>query len=161
MLNSSLFNKQLICVVEEKLSREQVITELSNKLIKEGYVKKSYTRAVLEREMIFPTGLPTEPYAVAIPHTDIEHVIKPGIAFATLKKHVMFNVMGDPDNEIAVRLVFMLAMSERHMQIEILEDLMNALQDRDKNRQLVETIDIVEIEKILKHFTRYNKGKSD
>lgn len=40
-------------------------------LLKEkGYVRDSFLDAILAREKAYPTGLPTLPVAIALPHTD-------------------------------------------------------------------------------------------
>ncbi len=74
-------------------SSEESIRKMSKFLREAGYVKASFEDAVLSREEMFPTGLPTPEIGVAIPHTDPEHVIYPTIAIAILKKPVEFKQM--------------------------------------------------------------------
>jgi PTS system galactitol-specific IIA component len=126
----NLLNPELIKMDMEAKNKEEVIKELANLLISKGYVKESYLEAILERERAFPTGLPTDGVGVAIPHADIKHVLKPGIAIAILKNAVKFNVMGNPDEEVNVKLVFMLAIKEPNMQINLLKNLVTIFQDK-------------------------------
>ena len=81
-------------------TREEALAELAKMLMANNYVHASFAQAVLHRENEFPTGLPTNPVGVAIPHTDIEHVISPAIAVSILANPVQFNEMGNPDNQV-------------------------------------------------------------
>lgn len=123
MLNSALLNSSLIHLDVIAENKDDAIKILANSLISNGYAKKSYLEAVLERERVFPTGLPTKGVGVAIPHTDTIHVINPAIALAVLKDPVKFNEMGNPTNEIDVRLVFMLAIKNPDAQLILLQQL--------------------------------------
>lgn len=45
-------------------SKEELLSQLGGVLEDKGYVKDTYVDAILEREKIFPTGLPTAGVAV-------------------------------------------------------------------------------------------------
>lgn len=137
-LDTSLFSGDIMIINSDANSKEKIIKELAKKLYEEKYVKESYMEAVLKREEAYPTGIPTKPIGVAIPHTDIEHIIKPGIAVATLINPVTFNEMGAPENVVDVRVVFMLAVAEPHMQIQLLQGLMSIIQNKDIVLNLLE-----------------------
>ena len=64
------FGKSLVFIDVAFDTAEQVIRFGADELYKTGYVKESYGASVAERERDFPTGLPTEPYGIAIPHTN-------------------------------------------------------------------------------------------
>lgn len=99
---------------------------MSEILIEKGYVKESFTKGILDREEMFPTGLDTEGVIkVAIPHTDAKHVITPAILIAKLKKPIVFKEMGSDTNEVKVSLIFMLALHSHEEQLETLNKLMN------------------------------------
>src|SRR6218665_1796555 len=54
-----------------------------------GYVRPRFGDGVAERERTFPTGLKMQGGGnVALPHTDPCHVLKAGVALATLKESV-------------------------------------------------------------------------
>lgn len=111
---------------------DEVIRALSAKLYESGHVKPSHAGATLAREATHPTGLPTEgPFCVAIPHADPEHVIRPAIGLATLAEAVDFRNMEDPDESLPVRLVFMLAFTDKDKQIEALQMVAGMLQSPD------------------------------
>jgi PTS system galactitol-specific IIA component len=62
---------------------KDVITHLGKLLFDAGYVRDSFVDAALDRESRLPTGLPLSgDVNAAIPHTEVEHVLKPGLAIA-------------------------------------------------------------------------------
>ncbi|GHC64297.1 PTS sugar transporter subunit IIA [Limoniibacter endophyticus] len=112
-------------------SSEEVIRALAAKLEALGYVKPSYVEAVLKREATMPTGLPMGDAKrnVAVPHTDPEHVLKPGIALATLTTPVNFANMEDPDEAVPVSTIVMLALNDKDAQVEMLSTIIATIQD--------------------------------
>lgn len=120
---------ELILLDVKAENQFELLEKVADNLHQLGYVKESYKNAVIEREKIFATGLPTLLGGVAIPHTDIQHVEKPAISIARLEKPVKFIIMGDDSATVDVDLIFMLAMKEEHAQLELLQSLMGILQD--------------------------------
>lgn len=109
---------------------EDVVTALGDRLLEAGYVKDSFVQAALSREQTMPTGLPLSgEINAAIPHTDIEHVVKPGVAMATLAEPIIFQNMAFPDEAVKVRLVFLLALDQPKAQIEMLQEIASVLQN--------------------------------
>jgi PTS system galactitol-specific IIA component len=128
-LNQYLSESNILLGLEAESSSE-VIRQLGQTLLEDGYVKDSYIDAVLEREQTLPTGLPLGgDVNVAIPHTDIEHVIKSAVAMATLAKPVIFQNMVDPTESVEIKIVFLLALEEPHAQIEMLQEVAGVVQD--------------------------------
>lgn len=109
-------------------SKEEAITRLSHLLLERGYVRDSFAQAVLEREKVFATGLPTVDVKVAIPHTDVEHVIRPALAVGVLKEPVEFQEMGSPENTIQAEIIFLLAMTDPQAQLSLLQKLVQLFQ---------------------------------
>jgi galactitol PTS system EIIA component len=109
---------------------EDIITQLGGLLLAAGYVKESFITAALEREQTMPTGLPLAgDFNAAIPHTEVEHVLQPGVAFATLSKPVGFRNMVMPDEIVPVSLVFLLALDQPKAQIGMLQEIAGILQN--------------------------------
>lgn len=75
---------------------------------------------VLKREATYPTGLPTEPPCVAIPHTDHKYVRHNAIAVGILPEPVEFADMGGDPDPVHVRVIFLLALSESNKQLNAL-----------------------------------------
>ena len=123
---------QAIELQSEAKTNEEIIRILAGKLEQLGYVKPSYADAVVARELSMPNGLPLERVDnVAVPHTDPEHVIKAGVAFATLKSPISFANMEDPEETVPVGYVFLLAIDDKDKQIETLQQIMTTIQDAD------------------------------
>lgn len=135
MSNVSFDEALIIRNLDGKDSTE-VLKCMAANLYKQGYVRDSYADAVIMREENFATGLPTNGYGVAIPHTDIEHVYKSAISFAVLKDPVEFGIMGEETEKTPVKLVFMLAMHDSHSQLAMLQNLMSIFQDEEELKYL-------------------------
>ena len=159
MQQTTLINADIIMLNLENVDKTKVLTVMANRLIDKGYVKESYLPAVLNREEEYPTGLPTNGVGVAIPHADTKHVLKPGIAVATLKDPVKFNVMGNPEQEIDVKLLFMLAIKEPEVQVNILKKLESIFQAKEHLIKLISINCEKELDDILK--SQLNKDDED
>lgn len=142
---------KVIQIKLEAKNKEEVLNIMSNILKNEGYVKESYCDAIIEREKIFATGISTGEYSIAIPHTDAEHINKPMIAVATLKNPVKFIEMGSSDQEVSVKIVFMLAMTDKNRQVKLLSNLMTIVQDK---KMLKKIYGINEKEKLIELLNR-------
>lgn len=129
---------------------EGVMQHLGATLIKEGYAKKSYVEALISREKEYPTGLNVDGFGVAIPHTDIQHVIRGGIAIGILKNPVTFIQMGSDDEEVDVQIIFMLAVANPNEHIENLQKIITIIQDKEILIKLSKVSDSKEIIEIIK-----------
>ena len=119
-------------------SSTDVLEKMGAHLLKGGYVRDSFVAAICERERIFPTGLPGRDFGIALPHADSSHVIRPGIAVANLPTGVPFQMMGTPDVEVNVRLVFMLLVESPDKQLDWLKNLMLVVKNHDLMQKLVD-----------------------
>lgn len=158
MLDLKLLDQNLVMINLEAETQQEALEKLAGRLYETGYVKDTYAQAILEREKVFPTGLPTEGYGVAIPHTDVEHVHKPAVALGILQKPVKFNLMGDlnPESQIDVQIMFMLALKEPHMQLKLLQDIMEMIQDQELLKKMVEAKNV---EALIQTTEEYAKTK--
>nr|WP_077329175.1 PTS sugar transporter subunit IIA [Virgibacillus siamensis] len=137
-MSELFFDESVILLDLDSKNKEEVLTEMSQNLYNKGLVKESYCAAVIARENEFATGLPTKTVSVAIPHTDVEHVNQKTISIAVLKNPVSFGVMGDPDAETPVKVVFLLAMDQAHSQLSLLQNLMQIFQNEETLTKLTE-----------------------
>jgi len=109
---------------------KEVITHLGKLLLDAGYVRETFVEAALDRESRLPTGLPLSGEVnAAIPHTEVEHVLKPGLAMATLSKPVPFQNMVSPGEAVPCQLVFVMALDQPKAQIEMLQEIAVILQN--------------------------------
>ena len=141
--------EELIIPGLEAKSSDDIFEALGGKLVKQGYCKESYVQALKDREAEFPTGINTGEKGVAIPHTDVSHVNKKGIAIATLKQPVEFVEMGTDDEYVNAQVIFMLAVDEKG-HLELLQAILAVLQDQEVLKKLIKAKDAKEIIEIIK-----------
>ena len=116
---------------------KEVLEQMASALQEEGYVKETFSDAIIQREISFPTGLPMGGINVAIPHTDPEHVNKAGFCLGILDKPVTFNVMATEGEKVDVSVVFMLAIKRKEDQLENLQKLIAICQDQEMLKALL------------------------
>jgi PTS system galactitol-specific IIA component len=136
------------------MDSKTLIDLLAARLHMQGYVTAEYGQLTYLRECEHPTGLPTNPFCIAIPHAGAEGVNESALAFASLKKPVRFRSMEDPDEELEVHLVFMLANKDPEEQIETLRNLALLFGQSDKLLELREQASPHEIVAWLKRELR-------
>jgi galactitol PTS system EIIA component len=123
-----MFLPNLSLVKLEASSSGVVIDALASRLLAGGHVRPTFPQAARAREKKSPTGLPFAPWAVALPHADPEHVVKPAIALATLKTPVAFRQMGSPELTLSVSIAVMPAFSAKAQAAASLTRLIALLQ---------------------------------
>jgi len=130
-LNVFQIDASLVAVHMDVTSMADVIQQLSDILIEQGYAKPSFPAAALEREATCPTGLPTQGVGTAIPHAGVEHTLKPGIAVGTLTRPVTWGMLGDPEQTQEVSVIFMLSVTEPEDQVYLLQSLVEMYRDEE------------------------------
>ena len=144
----NLLEPSAVRLHSEAKDKTEVLTELGNLLFQTGYVRESFVEAALQRESQMPTGLPLEgKYNAAIPHTECEHVLKAGLALATLAKPVIFQNMIQPEEGVPVQLVILMALDQPKSQVEMLQEIAGVLQNALVIEKLMEARDFQDIQK--------------
>lgn len=129
---SDLAYKELININSQSRSVEEFFRITSKELLELGFVKETFFNAINEREKVFPTGLQLEHIAVAIPHTDIEHIIKPFVYINKLNKYQLeFIQMGTDDVIIKPEYIFILGIKDPKGQVELLSTLIEFFNNKD------------------------------
>lgn len=145
-----LLHKDMVFLNLEAATKEELLEKLATRAFEKGYVRDTFLNAVLERESLYPTALPTPVLKVAVPHaTDRSHVIKPVIILAKLKYPVLFKEMGEGINDVPVDVVFMLAVNGPKEQLTILQKVvglfsnpaaMQAVKDASTEQELIDAV---------------------
>jgi galactitol PTS system EIIA component len=125
----ALFRRELCWVRLAAVDAEQVLRTMAQTLHQLGIVRQSFEAALLAREASSPTGLPLAGRKLALPHADPEHVITPAIACAALAAPVSFREMGNPDQELAVEVVALLALTDHESAQQSLVRFLEKSQD--------------------------------
>ncbi|MGX7077161.1 MULTISPECIES: PTS sugar transporter subunit IIA [Globicatella] len=130
-------DKELCLFQLEVKNQAELFKVMSEQLVTNGCVKDSFLEGIINREKEFPTALEINQIGFAIPHTDSIHVNNSQICFASLKEPLVFYDMTNKEREIPVSLVFMLAMSQPHEQIDTLQNLVNLFQNQERVQELL------------------------
>lgn len=133
----------------EAATAEEIIQRLGALMVAKQYVKTSYIKAVLEREKSLPTGLALGDFCVAIPHTDSVHVNQSNIAIACLKQAALFQSMINPQEQLKVELVFLLAVRDPNSQVQLLKNLMAVFQNKELLLQIRNAASKSEVSSLL------------
>ncbi|WP_333651968.1 PTS sugar transporter subunit IIA [Lacrimispora sp.] len=142
-MRGDIVYKELIQLDIEAENTDQVFEYMAGKLEEMGFVRPTFLEAIKKREKDYPTALGIEPYAVAIPHTDPDCIIRPFIAPIRLKKPVKWREMTGTDVMYDVKFVFMLGFHKTEGQegadahIELLQILVQNFQ----NAELMDKLD--------------------
>lgn len=121
---NSVFFEELTFLDKSILCADDFFDFIFPILKKNGYVKESFLNAIKEREKEYPTALPIHFCAVAIPHTNIEHIIKPFISVTRIKQTAKWHEMANNKNEIDVHFIFLLGFVKGNDHINLLQTLM-------------------------------------
>lgn len=145
-----LLDVDAVCLKLDARDAADVIENLGIRLYIDGYVKDTFVDAALSREQKLPTGLPLGGEVnAAIPHTDVIHVLKPGVAMATLKRPVVFKNMINPDEDVKVQLVFLLSLEKPKTQIEMLQEIAGVLQKPETVQKLMSAVSFEDVQAAL------------
>lgn len=154
---SSWLREDLVIAPLRAKNAAEVITQLGERLQAGGFVRSSWTQATLEREKIFATGLPTPEVGVAIPHTDVEHVLEPAVAIGVLEQPVAFAEMGNPESSVSVKLVCALAVAHSELLITLLQQLVALFQTPGMLKQIVNSQSPAEIIQIFEAHIQFEQ----
>ncbi len=135
---SLLLSEDLVFINLRADKPETIIRMMGERMREKGLVKDSFLAAALAREKKFPTALPT-PIPVSFPHTDVKHCLQPAISIAVLEQPVEFGFMGDPSVQIAVKVVFMLSVTQPQYQVKTLQKLIDFCQSEENLRSIIQS----------------------
>lgn len=121
-------------------NKEEAIKIVGQYLVEQGYVKRDYIDAMLDREKIASTWLGE---SVALPHGTIEakdSILKTGVIFCQFPKGVHF---GENIDDIAYLVIGIAARNNEH--IMVVSNITNALDSKDAILKLSKTKDVKEV----------------
>lgn len=109
---------------------DEVLQHIYKQQRAQGTVKDTYLQALREREAMYPTGILLDGYSVAIPHCDAHHANSPAIYIMRLPEPVLVN-QADGDDQLQVKLVINLVVTDPANQLQLLKALFSNLQIKD------------------------------
>ena len=135
------FDSSLVTLIDEEgLTCEDVERRVAGILTEQGYAKDSYAQAIVDREANFPTALDMTGLNVAIPHCDVANVNKAAFCMAVLKNPVDWHKMDEPDETCKVSIVVMLALTEAHAHLEMLQKVIGFVQNQELVAKVLEAV---------------------
>lgn len=140
-MSNITLRESMILRFDQKMTNTGVLSAMCDNLCKEGIVKDSYKAAILEREASYPTGLNCGGINIAIPHADIVHVNEAAISVAILKEPASFKAMDEPDGDVPISIVIMLALTEAHGHIEMLQKIVGLIQNQAELQKMIDSDD--------------------
>lgn len=131
-----IFREDIVWLDQEFESQESFYREIADRLYKKGLVKETFGQALIDREAVFPTGLKTETFEIAIPHTDVEYVEEVFIAVVRFKTPIPYAHMGEPEIKLNAKFAFVLGIKDPQKQVEVLSTLVKLISDEDTMKAL-------------------------
>ena len=154
---------EILSALVDTNTSEALLSSISKELIRRGYVKKGYLKALLEREKSYPTGLSFNgEFKIAIPHTDIEFTNKEVMVVTKLNgKPIAFKKMDNPEESIDVETIFLFAIKDSKKYIQFLSDFIEVLKNthcQKKIKELSPKKIVATLDKALPQYEFYYKG---
>lgn len=143
-------NEELVFRNVQAKTDSEVLAFLASEMYKKNYVKEEYIQAIQEREKEYPTGLPSTPPGIAIPHANYEMVNKTTLAIATLKDPVLFHNMENNNEQLPIQIVIMMVIGEPHGQVEMLQKIVGIIQDEPLRQEMIRAGNDTELLELLK-----------
>lgn len=131
MADLSFDSALVVRIDEECLTCEEVERRIAGVLRERGYVKDTYAQAILDREASFPTALDMGGLNVAIPHCDVANVNRAALCMGILRHPVDWHKMDEPEETCKVSVVCMLALTEAHAHLEMLQKVIAFVRDQE------------------------------
>lgn len=125
-----MFQEELIFIDQPFKDSNELFQQMGALLKEKGYVTEDYTKAIIEREENYPTGLQGGNVAVAIPHVDSKYIKKAGIVFVRPSKTIKFKEMCT-NCELNVDIIFLLLIKDKANQVTVLSSLMSKFADTE------------------------------
>jgi len=155
---TDLINKEHIVVNLQAKDSREVIDLMTVPLVNTRHVSPEFAEDVWNRELVYPTGLPTEPFAVAIPHADPDHINQSAVCIGILKTPVQFGQMGtDGSTKLDAHLIFLLALKEREKQVEMISQLIHLIQTGSLLEELSLAQDEITCVELIERTLKENK----
>lgn len=143
-----MINQDIIFLDRNFKDSTELLSSIADELLFKGYVKESFKEGIMKREEVYPTAIQAENYCLAIPHTDSEHIEKPGIAFVRMNEGCDFKEMCT-NEDVKVNMAFVLLVKDKEKQVPLLTKLMGLFSKNDILEKLYKEKNPVSIENLL------------
>lgn len=132
-------------------NQNSLFEEFGKVLIKKDYVADNYITAIKEREKLYPTGISTSSYAVAIPHVDAKYAKVNTMYVITSKEGIEFED-SEEDRNIRAKIVFGIIIKSHDSHIDFLVQISRLIQDEGLLEKIYTAKDTKEMKNILENY---------
>ena len=156
-----LFTRELVILDLDVDNIDDLLKTVGKKLFDMKYVTETFVDAIIEREHLYPTGLTTSSFPIAVPHANTTHVSKKGVVFVKLNEGITVNEMVSLNPIENVRYFFVLLIDEPKHQVELLQYIMRFCMDNEKMEildQITDKDSLVEFLNGMSKETEEKKG---
>lgn len=148
-----LIHPELINLENHSKNQADFFDEASKALESKGFVNNTFVEAIKKREENYPTGLELEKISIAIPHTDVEHIIKPFVYINKVSStDLTFIQMGSDDSQIQPKYVIILGIKDPKGQVGLLSELIELF----NNEKFVDELESLQTETELEEAFKNN-----
>lgn len=117
--------------------QKEVLKHLVDLLVQQDFVEEDYADEIIRREANYPTGLQFENIAIALPHGNAAHVKHSTLAIGKCEQEIYFQNMSNPEEEIKVDIIVLLAIKDPDTHLKVMKNLMTMFTLPEKCRQIL------------------------
>ena len=151
MVEGFFLDQDLFLKNKEYINQNSLFEDFGKVLINKGYVNEDYIKAIKERESMYPTGISTSSYAVAIPHVDAKYAKVNTMYVITSKDGIEFED-AEEDRNIKAKIIFGIIIKNRDSHIDFLVQISKLIQDEKILDKIYNAETSEEMKKILENY---------
>ena len=126
MIDNFFLDQDLFIKNSNFKNQNSLFEEFGKVLISKEYVSSDYIEAIKDREKLYPTGISTSSYAVAIPHVDAKYAKTNTMYVITSKDGIEFED-SEEDRNINAKIIFGIIIKSHDSHIDFLVQILDFL----------------------------------
>ena len=155
MIENFFLDQDLFIKDSNLKNQNSLFEEFGKILINKEYVDFNYIAAIKEREKLYPTGISTSSYAVAIPHVDAKYAKVNTMYVITSKDGIEFED-SEEDKDIKVKIIFGIIIKNHNSHIDFLVQISKLIQNENLLKKIYTAKDSKEMKTILENYLENN-----
>lgn len=153
MIDNFFLDQDLFIKNSNFKNQNSLFEEFGKVLIIKEYVSSDYIEAIKDREKLYPTGISTSSYAVAIPHVDAKYAKTNTMYVITSKDGIEFED-SEEDRNINAKIIFGIIIKSHDSHIDFLVQISRLIQDENLLEQIYTAKDAKEMKCILEDYLK-------
>lgn len=151
MIEGFFLDQDLFLKNKEYANQNSLFEDFGKTLINKGYVNDDYIKAIKERESMYPTGISTSSYAVAIPHVDAKYAKANTMYVITSKEGIEFED-AEEDRNIKAKIIFGIVIKNHDSHIDFLVQISKLIQNEEMLEKIYNADNSETMKKILEDY---------